>query len=155
MNSMNNWQSEFQYLMHRKILSRDELSELLGQIKSVIDRETYLLKQEIEKYQTNTGWTGVIELGKQLLVYQQNREKSEALTIQAMADKHCKEMEEIIRQRNIEQGGWEEVKRWQDNWVKFIEWWNIFKGGIITLTKEEIINLIELRLVNLARLHKQ
>ena len=46
---MNDWQSEFRYLLNRKILSKDEMVELFSQIKSVIDRETYELKQQIEK----------------------------------------------------------------------------------------------------------
>ena len=34
-----NWRKEFQYLLDRKILSRDELAYLFGQIKSIVDRE--------------------------------------------------------------------------------------------------------------------
>lgn len=41
------WQSEFQYLLNRKILSRDELTYLFGQIKSIIDRNH---NEQIEKY---------------------------------------------------------------------------------------------------------
>lgn len=33
------WRSEFQYLLNRKILSRDELAYLFGQIKSIIEQE--------------------------------------------------------------------------------------------------------------------
>ena len=60
------WKDEFNYLLNRKILSRDELGYLLSQIESIIKRET----------------------------------------------------EEINRQRNIEQGGWEEVKKYQDEVVR-------------------------------------
>lgn len=33
------WRIEFQYLLDRKILSRDELAYLFGQIKSIVDNE--------------------------------------------------------------------------------------------------------------------
>lgn len=36
---MDDWRKEFQYLLDRKILSRDELGYLFGQIKSIIDIE--------------------------------------------------------------------------------------------------------------------
>ncbi|KKN33737.1 hypothetical protein LCGC14_0800560 [marine sediment metagenome] len=36
---MSDWRKEFQYLLDRKILSRDELGYLFGQIKSIINRE--------------------------------------------------------------------------------------------------------------------
>jgi len=35
---MAEWKREFQYLLDRKILSRDELGYLFGQIKSVVER---------------------------------------------------------------------------------------------------------------------
>lgn len=120
-----NWEDEFKYLLNRKILSRSELEELLCQVASVINREVLPLKKQIEGYQTATGWAKVIELEK--------------------------ELERVNRQRNIEQGGWEEVKKWQDNWVEFIEWWNIFKEGILALTKEECVNLIEFRIEEFKR----
>ena len=37
------WQKEFQYLLDRKILSRDELAYLFGQIKSIIEQENNLI----------------------------------------------------------------------------------------------------------------
>ncbi len=36
---MNDWRMEFQYLLDGKILSKDELAYLFGQIKSIINRE--------------------------------------------------------------------------------------------------------------------
>ena len=36
---MSEWRTEFQYLLDRKMLTRDELGYLFGQIKSIIDRE--------------------------------------------------------------------------------------------------------------------
>ena len=42
------WQKEFQYLLDRKILSRDELAYLFGQIKSIVEKENAeLLKYKI------------------------------------------------------------------------------------------------------------
>jgi len=39
MNEANfNYENEFKYLLNRKILSRDEFLELLGQVKSVMER---------------------------------------------------------------------------------------------------------------------
>lgn len=38
------WQKEFQYLLDRKILSRDELAYLFGQIKSIVEQELATLK---------------------------------------------------------------------------------------------------------------
>ncbi len=49
MSDKENWKREFQYLLDRKMLSRDELAYLFGQIKSIIDGEIQkalsLLKQ--------------------------------------------------------------------------------------------------------------
>ncbi|KKN74464.1 hypothetical protein LCGC14_0390840 [marine sediment metagenome] len=36
---MSEWKKEFQYLLDRKILSRDELAYLFGQINSIIEAE--------------------------------------------------------------------------------------------------------------------
>ncbi len=38
------WRGEFQYLLDRKILSRDELAYLFGQIKSIVDNTLALCK---------------------------------------------------------------------------------------------------------------
>ena len=43
---MDDWRKEFQYLLDRKILSRDELAYLFGQIKSIVGRETKQLEVE-------------------------------------------------------------------------------------------------------------
>lgn len=37
---MNDWRTDFQYLLNRKMLSKNELDYLCGQIKSIIDRES-------------------------------------------------------------------------------------------------------------------
>ncbi len=58
-NNIDWWKNEFQYLLNRKILSRDEMAELFGQIKSVIDRENYVLKQRIGKLERQT--SGLLE----------------------------------------------------------------------------------------------
>lgn len=100
---MNDWQSEFRYLLNRKILSKDEMAELFSQIKSVIDRETYELKQQIEKYRCNTGWAKAIELEK--------------------------ELERVNRQRTIEQGAWEEAKKYQDMYIKTVKELEAYKLG--------------------------
>ena len=102
-NAMNDWQSEFRYLLNRKILSKDEMAELFSQIKSVIDRETYELKQQIEKYRCNTGWAKAIELEK--------------------------ELERVNRQRTIEQGAWEEAKKYQDMYIKTVKELEAYKLG--------------------------
>jgi len=60
---MNEWQSEFRYLLNRKILSRDELAELYGQIKSVIDREIYTLAIGLEKELERVNRQRIIEQG--------------------------------------------------------------------------------------------
>lgn len=60
------WKQEFQYLLDRKILSRDELAYLFGQIKSIIEQE----------------------------------------------------LSQVQRLRKIEQGAWEETKKYQDIAVK-------------------------------------
>jgi len=44
---MSEWRAEFQYLLDRKILSRDELGYLFGQIKSLIDNEKQAAVQHI------------------------------------------------------------------------------------------------------------
>ena len=41
---MSDWRTEFQYLLDRKMLSRDELAYLFGQIKSIIDAENNQLR---------------------------------------------------------------------------------------------------------------
>lgn len=46
---MADWRTEFQYLLDRKILSRDELGYLFGQIKSIIEAENTPLKEAIQK----------------------------------------------------------------------------------------------------------
>ncbi len=38
MDRMEDWRTEFQYLLNRKMLSRDELAYLFGQIKSIVER---------------------------------------------------------------------------------------------------------------------
>lgn len=43
------WQSEFQYLFDGKILTKDEMACLFGQIKSVIEREVKAHKEMNEK----------------------------------------------------------------------------------------------------------
>lgn len=50
------WQSEFNYLLNRKILSRDELRELISQIEAIIAREIFPFQKKIEEYQTSAGW---------------------------------------------------------------------------------------------------
>ena len=50
------------------------------------------MKKEIEKYQCNTGWARVIELEK--------------------------EIDRINGQRIIEQGAWEETKKYQDMYIQ-------------------------------------
>jgi len=40
------WRNEFQYLLDGKILTRDELGYLFGQIKSIVDRENQQLQTE-------------------------------------------------------------------------------------------------------------
>lgn len=42
------WKSEFQYLLNNKILSRDELAYLFGQIKSIIEKERLAIRKLIE-----------------------------------------------------------------------------------------------------------
>lgn len=49
---MADWRTEFQYLLDRKILSRDELGYLFGQIKSIINAENHKLQAELERLQT-------------------------------------------------------------------------------------------------------
>ena len=46
---MDDWRKEFQYLLDRKILSRDELAYLFGQIDSIVIRKIKELKAEKEK----------------------------------------------------------------------------------------------------------
>jgi len=87
-----NWQDEFTYLLNRKILSRGEFEELISQVVSIITREVLPLKKQIEEYQTATGWAKVIELEK--------------------------ELERVTREKSIEQGAWEEVKKYQDEIAK-------------------------------------
>ena len=87
-----NWQDEFNYLLNRKILSRGEFEELISQVASIITREVLPLKKQIEEYQTATGWAKVIELEK--------------------------ELERVTREKSIEQGAWEEVKKYQDEIAK-------------------------------------
>jgi hypothetical protein len=43
------WRSEFQYLLNNKILSRDEIAELFGQIKSILNNQFSQIKQIIEE----------------------------------------------------------------------------------------------------------
>ena len=57
MRAMSEWKREFQYLLDRKILTRDELGYLFGQIKSIIDSkklelqsENPRLREALEKY---------------------------------------------------------------------------------------------------------
>ena len=45
---MEDWRKEFQYLLDRKILSRDELGFLFGQIKSIVDSRTQHLQAELK-----------------------------------------------------------------------------------------------------------
>ena len=47
---MDDWRKEFQYLLDRKILSRDELAYLFGQIKSIIDNETKALQNRVQSW---------------------------------------------------------------------------------------------------------
>jgi hypothetical protein len=68
------WQKEFQYLLDRKILSRDEFAYLFGQIRGIIGQETnflkkeiYSLQQKIQEYQCNTGWAKVAELEQEII----------------------------------------------------------------------------------------
>jgi hypothetical protein len=61
-----NWEDEFKYLLHRKILSGSEFQELIEQITSIIYREVSPLKKQIEEYQTATGWAKVIELEQKI-----------------------------------------------------------------------------------------
>ncbi len=42
------WRKEFQYLLDRKILSRDELAYLFGIIKSIIERENQTFLSSLE-----------------------------------------------------------------------------------------------------------
>jgi hypothetical protein len=61
------WQEEFQYLLDGKILSRDEIAYLFGQIKSIIEREKNVLiesKRTVTK-ETLTEWTRrILAVGK-------------------------------------------------------------------------------------------
>lgn len=43
------WRAEFQYLLDRKMLSRDELAYLFGQIKSIVERENIQLQDIIDR----------------------------------------------------------------------------------------------------------
>lgn len=45
---MADWRTEFQYLLDRKILSRDELGYLFGQIKSIIEAKNKRMREAIE-----------------------------------------------------------------------------------------------------------
>ena len=45
---MSEWRQEFQYLLDMKILSRDELGYLFGQIKSIVDGDTKQLKSKAQ-----------------------------------------------------------------------------------------------------------
>ena len=45
---MDNWRKEFQYLLNRKILSKDELTYLFGQIKSIIENENKAILRRAE-----------------------------------------------------------------------------------------------------------
>lgn len=42
---MDDWQKEFQYLLDKKILSRDEMAYLFGQINSIVERKTEQIKE--------------------------------------------------------------------------------------------------------------
>ena len=43
------WNKEFQYLLDGKILSKDELAYLFGQVKSIIDKERLALQAQHKK----------------------------------------------------------------------------------------------------------
>lgn len=43
------WRTEFQYLLDRKMLSRDELAYLFGQVKSILDAENKRLRKALER----------------------------------------------------------------------------------------------------------
>ena len=46
---MDDWRKEFQYLLDRKILSREELAYLFGQIDSIVVRKTIHLRERIKE----------------------------------------------------------------------------------------------------------
>ena len=84
------WQSEFQYLLDNKILSRDELASLFGQIKSIIDREFGGLNKEIENF--------ISELGHYKALYyglKANEAKRDAVFISHI-QKHLKPQEIVV-----------------------------------------------------------
>jgi hypothetical protein len=46
------WKCEFQYLLDRKILSRDEMAYLFGQIRTIVEQEKQDMLSTIRLYQT-------------------------------------------------------------------------------------------------------
>ena len=53
------WRTEFQYLLDRKILTRDELAYLFGQIKSIVDFETEAFRKALKEYGGHSDYCAV------------------------------------------------------------------------------------------------
>ncbi len=63
---MREWRSEFQYLLDRKILTKDELGYLFGQIKSLIEWETKDLQNSALYAQNKQLQARILELEAEL-----------------------------------------------------------------------------------------
>lgn len=67
---MDDWRKEFQYLLDRKILSRDELAYLFGQIDSIVVRKTKELEAKLKQHRwkpadeppDNIGWDKKVQV---------------------------------------------------------------------------------------------
>lgn len=81
-----NWKSEFQYLLNRKILTRDELGYLFGQIQAICDRETKPLHTQIEQLKAELD-----EAIHDINLFQKQAEKSNAEIEQLKAENKIKD----------------------------------------------------------------